>query len=178
MADDAGERRRSRAARASLSRVSTSAAAPSEIELELAAVTVPPSRNAGFSVGILSGLAFGGCSSAETIASLLPALTATGAISAAKAPSRMARLRAFERAQGVGVLRLAGELIGLGAILGEGPHQPALVVGVLQPVEKHGVDDAAVAHAVAGARAFEQIGRVAHALHAAGDDDIRRAGAR
>ena len=38
-----------------VARVSTSAAAPSEIELELAAVTVPPSRNAGFSVGILSG---------------------------------------------------------------------------------------------------------------------------
>ena len=37
------------------------------------------------------------------------------------------------------------------------------------------VDGAAMAHAVAGARAVEQIGRVAHALHAAGDDDIRRA---
>ena len=42
---------------ASLSRISTSAAAPSEIELELAGVTVPPSRNAGFKVGILAGSA-------------------------------------------------------------------------------------------------------------------------
>ena len=40
--------------------------APSEIELELAAVTVPPSRNAGFSVGILSGIALPGCSSSAT----------------------------------------------------------------------------------------------------------------
>ena len=31
--------------------------------------------------------------------------------------------------------------------------------------------DLAVAHAIAGAGAIEQIGRVAHALHAAGDDD-------
>ena len=51
---------------ASLSRISTSAAAPSEIEQELAAVTVPPSRKAGRSVGIFSGRAFGGCSSAAT----------------------------------------------------------------------------------------------------------------
>ena len=57
-----------------------SAAAPSEIELELAAVTVPPSLNMGFKKGILSGLAFCGCSSCETIRSLfLPSLTATGA---------------------------------------------------------------------------------------------------
>ena len=127
MADDARQRR-DPPPLGFAPRVSTSAAAPSEIELELAAVTVPPSRNAGFSVGILSGLAFGGCSSSATIVSLLPALTVTGAISAAKRrPHR--RLGAFERAQGIGVLRLAGELIGLGAIFGEGPHQSALVVG-------------------------------------------------
>ncbi len=47
-------------------RISTSAAAPSEIELALAAVTVPPSRKAGFRVGILSSFAFGGCSSLFT----------------------------------------------------------------------------------------------------------------
>jgi len=62
---------------ASLARIMTSAAAPSEIELEFAAVTVPPSRKAGLSVGILSGRAFGGCSSVETSASDLPAFTLT-----------------------------------------------------------------------------------------------------
>ena len=47
-------------------RIITSAAAPSEIEEELAAVMVPPSRNAGLSVGILSGLALNGDSSTPT----------------------------------------------------------------------------------------------------------------
>ena len=48
---------------ASLSRIITIAAAPSDIELELAAVTVPPSRNAGRKVGILERSAENGCSS-------------------------------------------------------------------------------------------------------------------
>ena len=39
------------------------AAAPSEIEEELAAVTVPSFLNAGFKFGIFSGCAFLGCSS-------------------------------------------------------------------------------------------------------------------
>ena len=39
------------------------------------------------------------------------------------------------------------------------------------------VEHAAVAHAIAGAGAIQEIGRVAHALHAAGDDDIGRTGA-
>ena len=65
----------------------TRAAAPSEIELELAAVTVPPSRKAGFRVGIFSGRALGGCSSVLTSVSALPAFTLTGVISQAKSPS-------------------------------------------------------------------------------------------
>ena len=70
----------------------TSAAAPSDIELEFAAVTVPPSRNAGFSVGILSGRAFGGCSSVDTIALGLAGLDRDVRDLPAKAPSRIARL--------------------------------------------------------------------------------------
>ena len=154
-----------------------SAAAPSEIELELAAVTVPPSRNAGFSVGILSGLALGGCSSVATSVSALPAFTLTGAISQAKSPLLIARLARSSEVTRIGVLRVPGELIGFRAILGERPHEPPLVIGVLKPVEEHVIEGAAVAHAVARARAVEQIGRVAHALHAAGDDDVGRAGA-
>ena len=78
------------AARASASRISTSAAAPSEIDEEFAAVTVPSLRKAGFSSGIRSGLAVSGCSSSAT--SVVPArvVTATGAISAAKAPEAWA----------------------------------------------------------------------------------------
>jgi hypothetical protein len=71
-------------------RISSSAAAPSEIELALAAVTVPSLRNAGFSVGILSGDALAGCSSpAITTSPFLPA-TVTGAISQANVPSLLA----------------------------------------------------------------------------------------
>jgi hypothetical protein len=63
---DAGERREARMLGRER-RISTSAAAPSEIELELAAVTVPSSRKAGLSCGILSKLALNGCSSMATI---------------------------------------------------------------------------------------------------------------
>ena len=91
---------------ASLSRIRMSAAAPSEIELELAAVTVPPSRKAGLSVGIFSGFALGGCSSVATSVSALPAFTLTGAISQAKSPFADRAVGALERAQRIGVLRL------------------------------------------------------------------------
>ena len=51
--DDARERLRVRASLASSALISTVAAAPSEMLDELAAVTVPSLRNAGFSVGNL-----------------------------------------------------------------------------------------------------------------------------
>ena len=70
--------------------MSTSAAAPSEIELELAAVTVPSLLKAGFSAGILSSCALGGCSSVETRMSPLRPDSVTGAISQSKAPDLIA----------------------------------------------------------------------------------------
>ncbi len=75
---------------ASLSRMRTSAAAPSEMELELAGVTVPPSRKAGLSLGILVGSAVKGCSSRAT--SVVPArdFTGTDTISLANEPSSLA----------------------------------------------------------------------------------------
>ena len=120
----------------------------------------------------LFGRPLGGCSSVATSVSDLPAFTLTGAISQAKSPFVDRAVGALERAQRIGVLRLPCELIGFRAILGERPHEPPLVVGVLEAVEKHVIEGAAVAHAIARARAVEQIGRVAHALHAAGDHDI------
>ena len=68
----------------------TSAAAPSEIELELAAVTVPSLRKAGFSVGIFSMFALKGCSSISTNFSSLPTLIAMGVNSHANQPSLFA----------------------------------------------------------------------------------------
>ena len=71
-------------------RIITSAAAPSEIELELAAVTVPSLRKAGFRVGIFSSWALKGCSSLSITTSPLRPDTVTGAVSQANVPSLLA----------------------------------------------------------------------------------------
>ena len=74
----------------------TSAAAPSEIDDEFAAVTVPSLRNAGFRCGIFSGRAFPGCSSSVTCTSPLRVFNVTAAISPSNAPlscAAFARLR-------------------------------------------------------------------------------------
>jgi hypothetical protein len=56
----------------------------------LAAVTVPSLRNAGLSVGILSGFALAGCSSLSIVASPLRVVTVTGGDLQAKVPSSFA----------------------------------------------------------------------------------------
>ena len=73
-------------------RISTSAAAPSLIELALAAVIVPSFWNAGFRPAILSSLALKGCSSRLTSVSPPLAASVTGAISQSKLPSSLAVL--------------------------------------------------------------------------------------
>jgi hypothetical protein len=88
-------------ASAAAARQRTSAAAPSEIEEELAAVTVPPSRKAGFSCGIFSGRALPGCSSVSIRVSPLRDVTVTGATSASKAPLSMRRKRVGQGAERV-----------------------------------------------------------------------------
>jgi len=75
---------------ATLSRVMTTAAAPSEIEAEEAAVMVPSFANAGFRLGIFSGMALPGCSSSLIVSTPLRVVTSTGVISALKAPEAMA----------------------------------------------------------------------------------------
>ena len=66
--------------------VTTSAAAPSEIDDELAAVTVPSLLKAGFKAEILLMSQVEGVSSVVTTCSPLRLLTVTGVISAANAP--------------------------------------------------------------------------------------------
>ena len=83
----------------------------------------------------------------------------------------------IQRGKRVGVLRLAGELVVGGALLGEGAHQEAAAalgrgIGVFQPVEKHVVDHAAMSDPRAAAHLGQQIRRVGHRFHAAGDDDV------
>src|SRR3546814_910098 len=65
---------------ATLARVMTSAAAPSDMDDALAAVIVPASAKAGFNKAIFSGLAFPGCSSVSTSISPPRPGTITGTI--------------------------------------------------------------------------------------------------
>ena len=73
------------------------------------------------------------------------------------------------------VLLLAGDLELGGHVFGGGSHVVA-VEGVPQPVLDHGVDHAEVAHLDALAQ-ISGVGGLAHALLAAGDDDLALAAA-
>ena len=147
VADDAGDRLAAEARRRWTLVIITSAAAPS-LMLELdAAVIVPSFLNAGLSVGILSSLTLPGPSSMETTTSPARPFTVTGVISAAKAPDSVAALARLHAGDGEGVLRFARELVLGGAVLAEGAHGAAGLVGVFQAVEHHVVVDAVVAHA-------------------------------
>jgi hypothetical protein len=151
---------------------STSAAAPSEIDEELAAVTVPPSRKAGFSCGIFSGRALPGCSSVAMRTSRPCGIYGHGRDLGDEGAAFDRRERVGQGAERVVVLLLPGELERLGAILGEGAHQAALVIGVLQPVEEHVVVGLLMSDPRAAAHGRQQVGRVRHAFHAAGDDHV------
>ena len=70
--------------------------APSDIELEFAAVTVPSLTKAGFNVLILSRFDLKGCSSLETIIEPFLFLTSTGTISQSKVPLLFASIALFK----------------------------------------------------------------------------------
>ena len=80
--------------------------------------------------------------------------------------------RAAQRLHRIGVLGRAGELVGLRGGLAEIAHRAAGLIGVFEAVHEHVIDDAIVAGAIAAARFRQQIGRVGHALHAAGQHDL------
>src|SRR5688572_29585323 len=75
---------------AELARASSSADAPSAIDDEEAAVTVPSLANAGFRLGIFSMETLKGVSSRATKRSPLRSVILTGAISVSKAPDSTA----------------------------------------------------------------------------------------
>ena len=77
-------------ASASACPASARAAAPSEMELELAAVTLPSLANAGRNFGTFSASPRPGCSSVSTTRSPLREWIKTGAISSLNFPSLMA----------------------------------------------------------------------------------------
>ena len=85
-------------------------------------------------------------------------------------------LGALERPQRELVLRRTRELVARGAILGKASHQPAAIIGILEPVEKHVVLHGLVAETGSASHGRRQVGRVCHALHAARDDRPGAAG--
>ena len=94
----------------------TSAAAPSLIPLELPAVTVPPSRNAGLSAASFSTLVSGrGCSSRVT--------SPTGTSSSSKRPAVVRRRPALLRLERERVLLLARDAVALGHVLARLAHR-------------------------------------------------------
>ena len=78
----------------------------------------------------------------------------------------------IQRGDGIGILFFAGELVLLGAVLGERAHEAPFLIGILQSVHEHVVHHRRVPDSCAAAHFGYQIGGVGHALHAARDDDF------
>src|ERR1700676_1570079 len=156
--------------------VNISAAAPSAFAEEAAGVIVPVARNAGFRPGILAGSTLRGISSLPMLRGPAFSVTVIGTISALNAPpstALRARVRVFH---GVGVLVCAGKLIGLGGSFAKIAHRAPALIGVFEAVHHHVIDNPVMTGAIAGARFCQQVGRVGHALHAAGHHDFGGAG--
>ena len=86
----------------------TIAAAPSLIELALAAVIVPSLAKAGLRLGIFEASPLPGCSSAATVVGPLRPGISTATISRSNQPFCLRRLGAGQGGDGVIVLRLRG----------------------------------------------------------------------
>jgi hypothetical protein len=154
----------------------TRAAAPSLID-ELLAAVMPPSRaKAGRRVGILAGSAFSGCSSVSTTLGPLAAGHGDRRDLGLEGAALDGVLGLGQAARGVVVHGLAAELVGGRRVLGEGAHQLAGRVGVLEAVQVHRVPHLVVADAGPGAVLGQQVGRAGHALHATGHHHVDRAG--
>ena len=160
---------------AALARASTRAAAPSAMDEELAAVTVPSLPKAGFRVGIFSTDTVNGVSSRSTTRSPLRSVTVTGAISAVEGAGFDRGQRAAHGLGGKRILVGAREAILRGSRIGEAAHELA-VPGALQAVVEHVVEDFAVPQAIAGTGLEQQVGRVRHRLEPAGEHEIGAAG--
>ena len=153
--------------------VTTTAAAPSLVPGALPAVTVPSFLNAGRSLASASSEASarGDSSRRMTMGSPFFCGTSIGKnlrFDEAGVHGVHGSLMAFE---GELILLLARDFVFLGDEFGGHAHVEVFV-NVPKAVVNHGIDDLAIADAVAGARAGQQIRAVGHGLHAAGDDDF------
>ena len=160
------------AASAAWRSATTTAAAPSEIWEELAAVIVPSLLKAGERDPSVSTVVSGRIPSSvsTTRGSPLRWGTWTGTISVPMAP----RIRCCQGAGVTGsrplVLFEAADPE-LGVLAVGGISHSALIKAAPQTVVSHGVDDRTVADALAPASVGEQVGSIAHRLHAPGDDE-------
>ncbi len=133
----------------------------------MAAVTVPSFEKAGFSFAIASTVADVLVAVDNRIALL--ALHRDGGDLLLEADLLAGGLRLVLRADRELVLLLAGELEGLGHVLGGGAHVVA-VEGVPEPVLDHGIDELEIAHLLAAAQVL-RVGGERHRFLAARHDD-------
>ncbi len=159
------------------SEATTIAPAPSLTPGALPAVWVAPSPPIAFSFASASSVVPGrGASSTSTVVSPLRPLTVDrdDLVGDPAGLGRLARQRLRADREfvhvGAGDLELVGDLGGLVDHLLAGE-------GVGEPVVGHRVERLHVAHPEAEARVRQQVGRLAHRLHAAGDGDVEVAGA-
>ena len=157
--------------------ITTTAAAPSLIVDAFPAVTVPPSRNAPRNLASVSAVVSGRMPSSRRsqVLSPLRAGISTGDDLVVENPGVPGFCGQLVRAGRERVLVLAGDDVDVVARLGEQAHR---LIGecVVQAVEGHVVDEGDVAVLVTAAGTGQKVRGLTHRLHAAGDDDVERAG--
>ena len=134
---------------------------------------VPSLSKAGFSAASDSAVVPGRTPSSTSTRSGSPLRwgTCTGTISSARRPS-LAAAAAFSWLAAAKASWRSREIADLLVVLLGGQAHGDVVEGIGQAVVHHGVDQRAVADAVAGTGAGEQVGRLGHRLHPAGHHDL------
>ena len=153
----------------------TSALAPSEMELALAAVTVPSFFERGLQAGDLVQVGIERLLVVFDHDFALAGLDGHRDDFAGQRAVLDGGLGALERLDGVGVHLFTGQAVLVGRVLGKGAHQAAGAC-VFQTIKEHVVLDLAMTHAQTAAGLLNNVRRVGHALHAAGNHDAVAAG--
>ena len=87
-----------------------------------------------------------------------------------KHPRLLGADRLLMTGQGELILLLAGNMVTLVDILRRDPHR-VVTVDVLEGILLHGIDQGAMAEAIAAPGLFEDVGGVGHALHSPSNND-------
>src|SRR5437762_4517586 len=147
----------------------TIAAAPLLRPGALPAVIVPSLRNAGFSLVSTSSVVSGRfASSVAKVSGPLRPLISTPTICVAKRPAACAAANRFCERSAPPVLVLARNLLASDQILGV-PSRMLARESVVETIAQHAVVDFGITHPLSPAPAGNEVGRLIHVLHAAGD---------